>query len=142
MRNTFIWIHCPLRLVGSLLFSVFSCLSHIQLEMKINCRSVLWRAGNTFTFSSFPDSFAYILISCVSLPIGNWTVCFLFTLVDVVVTCDLASTFISGVSPEFYGIMLKSKSNGAVSTYLSVLCCNSMRIGIYPFILKWFATLI
>lgn len=44
----------------------------------------MWRAGNKFTFSFSPESFAYMLIFSVSLPMGNWTVCFLFTLVDVV----------------------------------------------------------
>lgn len=36
----------------------------------------MWRAGNTFTFSFFPDSFAYMFIFSVSLPMGNWAVCF------------------------------------------------------------------
>lgn len=43
----------------------------------------MWRAGNKFTFSSFPDSLAYMLIFGVSLAVGNWTPCFVFTLVDV-----------------------------------------------------------
>ncbi len=60
-------------------------LFHTPLKMKINCSSVfMWRAGSKFTFSPFPDSFAYLLIFHVFLSVGHWTLGFLFTLADVV----------------------------------------------------------
>lgn len=38
--------------------------------------SFVWRGQTRFTFSFFPRSFAYMLIFCVSLPMGNRNICF------------------------------------------------------------------
>lgn len=55
-------------------------LFHIELKMKINCFCFMSRGGNKFTFLSL----IHLHMCYVSLPMGNWTVCFLFTLVDIV----------------------------------------------------------
>lgn len=39
--------------------------------------SFVWRGQTRFTFSFSPRSFAYMLIFCVSLPMGNRNICFI-----------------------------------------------------------------
>ncbi len=122
-------------------------LFHTPLKMKINCSSVfMWRAGSKFTFSPFPDSFAYLLIFHVFLSVGHWTLGFLFTLADVVLWCQMSIFarslhwcvtcanivtwwfsvfFIPRISWDFYGIITASVYYKFI---FSVLCCNANKI--------------
>lgn len=56
-------------------------LFHIRLKMKINCSSVL--CGEQGTHLHFLLSLIHLHICSFSVFLmGNWTVCFLFTLLD------------------------------------------------------------